>query len=53
MASDLQKELQYKTALLNAIKIKREELQDLEQSLKTVNESIFQINNDKQGELNL
>jgi len=51
MLSELQKKMQYKTQLLNCIKVKREELQDLEQSLKAVNDDIFRINDKKQGEL--
>lgn len=51
--TELEKQKQYKTQLLNVIKIKREELQDLENSLKAVNEDIYNINESKQMELPL
>ncbi len=49
--TDLNKELQHQTQLLKAIRVKREELQDLEQKLKVVKVNIYNINEGQQGEL--
>lgn len=46
-----QKLLQHKTSLLNVIKQRREELKDLEDSLKGVNKEIETINEAKQPDL--
>ncbi len=49
--TELQKLIQHRTSLLNVISQKREELRDLEDSLKGVNKEIETINEAKQPSL--
>ncbi len=51
--TELQIKLQTQTQLLNVIQAKEQELQNLRQSLKAVKIDIFNINEGKQGELDL
>ena len=51
--NDLQKLTQYRSSLENVILQKQEEVTDLKQSLKTVNEDIFLLYEGKQKELPL
>ena len=48
---DLQVKMRYRTNLLNAIKVKRAELNDLESSLKVIDEELEIIKDGQQKEL--